>query len=108
VVEVRDDEVIINEVNEIDGVGLLGEDLSPVFGFGAVDVDGDDLAPWGVEVGVEIKDRIVVANEVVASVGFVEEPDKRGRGIYGAVVDAVFDVGAAIYVEDEEFSVVGY
>ena len=108
VVHISDDEVVVDEGNVIDDVGLLGEDFAPIAVCRIIGVDGDDAAAWCIQVGIEVKDRAGIANEVVTGVGIVEQSDEWCGAFDRAVINAILRVGAVIDVEDEEFAIFGY
>ena len=108
IVHIGDDEVVVDEGDVIDDVGLLGEDFAPVFAGRIVDVDGDDASAGCVQVGIEIEDCADVADESISGVGVVQQSDEWVGAFDRAVINAILRVGAVIYVEDEEFAVFGY
>lgn len=50
-----DDELVVDEVDEVDGVFLFGNKGLPIFAVGVIKVDGDQASVGGIEVGVDIE-----------------------------------------------------
>ena len=99
--------MIVYEGGVINHVSLLRDDLSKVFTAGIVDVDSDDASARCVQVGVEIEDGAGICDEGVTCVGIVEKFDERFGALDGAVIDAIFSVGAVIYIENKKSAVFG-
>ena len=71
VVHVDRDELVVDDADTREDVGLLGNDLLPVGALRTADVDGDDPELGCVQVGLKIEDGSVVVDEVVAGVEIV-------------------------------------
>ncbi len=97
---IGDYKVIVYESGAVDNIVLLRDDLSKVFTAWVVYVDGNNASAWGFEVGVEIKDGADVCDKFITGIGIVEKFDERFGALDGAVIDAIFSVGASINVKD--------
>ena len=101
IVHIGDNEVIINEGNIIDYVFVLRQDCMPVAWRGIIYIDSNDTSTRGVEVGIKVKDRVNITNEVIAGVGIIEQSYKWTAAFNGTIINTVLRIGAMVYIENE-------
>ncbi len=112
VVQVAGDELVVDDADVLQHVGFLGDDRAPVRTRRSLRVDGDQTVARRVEVRQEVKHRPVVADERVAGVEIVEQPDHRAaesRRLWVDqidIVDPVPLVGAVPYAHDPVAAIV--
>ena len=113
VVEIAEDEAVPDDACDEQGVLALRDDLQPVAGIRAPDVDRHHPVARRVVVGQEVETLAVVAEEVVGGVELVEDGHdrpgeaRRCRPPQVQHVDAVSLVGALADPEDRVAAVVG-
>ena len=70
--QIGNDKLIIDKSNIINYVIGMRDNLSPVLGSGVINIDCDDASAGRIKVSVEVKDRIIITNEAISSVGSVK------------------------------------
>ena len=83
VLEVAGDEQIADQIDPFQGVLRSRDDLLPVLAFRLAGVDGDQPAHRGVQIGDEVEDRAIIADEIVLVFEAVDQIDEAGVG-FGA------------------------
>ncbi len=86
ILEIVADEQVADVRGDLQRRGGLRHHGFPVLAIGPADVDGDDAAARGVEVGVEVEDRPVVGDELVHGVEVVDQVDRQPKRLVQVLV----------------------
>ncbi len=107
VMHICHNELEIDEKRKVEHVVLLGYELLPVGSVRMPDIDGDNASSRGVKVGVEIEEGTIIADKIVAGVGFVEQVYKGLFAGYFSIVDAIFRVSAMPDIKEQVVAILG-
>jgi len=106
-VQICDYKVVVNQNYVVDYIIGLRQDCAPIAADRMVNIDSYDSSARGIQVGMEIENRVNIANKVVESIGIVKQSDEMVGAFHRSVTNAILGVGAVIDLHDEKFAVLG-
>jgi hypothetical protein len=102
IMHVHHHELVMGHRGEGQGILVLGNDRMPLRWHWMRQVNGDNAAPGCLKIGVEIKNRIDIAQEDILRIRLIQQADERASTVHGTIVEPI---GPSAVLPDVEHQV---